>query len=74
MKGLHKQIYKVKITKEEGINLAKKKGEGKRHIHEFSLGVDTLLFIRVRNPLLFSRLIIRILKNVLGPFRGQVRI
>ena len=48
--------------------------EEKAHTHKFSLGISTLLLIKLKNPLLYDELIIRILKNVLRPLKGQVRI
>ena len=62
-------MYEEEVTKEEKCELSKKK-KGKTHTHEFRLGWSTLLFVRVRNPLLQDRLIIKILKNVLKPLRG----
>ena len=44
--------------------------EEKTHTHKLRLGWSTLLFVRVRNPLLQDRRIIRILKNVIGPLKG----
>ena len=68
----HKCIYKGEITKRGRKKLSKKKEGKKAHTHVFGLRVNTLLFIRIKNPLLFGGLIVRILKNVLRPFRGQV--
>ena len=63
-------LAKTKETKEE-----KKKKEGKKaHTHEFSLGGSTLLVVRIKNPLLHDRFIVRVLKDVLRPLRGQVHI
>ena len=62
------------------MNLAKKekikKGkEGRKaHTHEFDLGGNILLFVRIRNPLLRDRFIIWVLKDVLRPLRRQVHI
>ena len=36
--------------------------------------LSTLLFLRIRNPLLHGGLIIKILKNVLRSLRRQVRV
>ena len=60
------------------MNLAKKKKnrkEGRKaHTHEFGLGGNILFFIRIRNPLLQDRFIIRVLKDVLRPLGRQVHI
>ena len=60
------------------MNLAKKKKkkrEGRKaHTHEFSFGESILLVVRVRNPFLQDRFIVRVLKDVLKPLRGQVHI
>ena len=61
-------MYEEEVIKEEKCELSKKK-KGKTHTHEVRLGWSTL-FVRVRNPLLQDRLIVRILKNVLKPLRG----
>ena len=59
------------------MNLAKKKKKKKKegrkaHTHEFGLGRNTFLFVRIRNPLLQDRFIVRILKDIFRPLRGQV--
>ena len=65
------------MTKKRGrMNLAKtKKKEGRKvDTHEFGLGGNTPLVIRIRNPLLQDKFIVRVLKDVLRPLRGQVHI
>ena len=69
-----------KMTKKRGKNeLGKKKKKNRKegrkaHTHEFGLGGNILFFIRIRNPLLQDRFIIRVLKDVLRPLKGQVYI
>ena len=58
------------------MNLAKTKigRKGERHTHEFGFGGNILFFVRIRNPLLQDRFIVRVLKDVLRPLRRQVHI
>ena len=71
--------YKMKENRSEKVtqihmckgNLTKKRGKD-AYTQEFSLGVNTLLFIRIKNLLPYGRLIVRILKNVLKSLRRQV--
>ena len=58
------------------MDLAKtKKKEGRKaHTHEFGLGGNTPLVIRIINPLLQDMFDIRVLKDILRPLKGQVYI
>ena len=69
-------IYKEK-KKEEGNKKEKEKRKRREldkiremHTHELGLMVSTLLFIKIKNPLLHGGFIIRILKNILKSLRG----
>ena len=67
-------MTKKKKKKKGRMNLAKiKKKEGRKaHTHEFGLEGNTLLVVRFKNHLLQDRFIVRVLKDVLRPFKGQV--
>ena len=67
-----------KMTKKRGKNeLGKNKNwkEGRKaHTHEFGLGGNTPLVIKIINPLLQDMFVIRVLKDILRPLKGQVYI